>query len=108
MKEDENRRYRDPPDRALHNRRWRADPALFGAYGSLVAVPGGYAAAAMVGSGPTASLWTSRNGLEWVPVAGVDLSGLDLIGLVSDGRRALLIGTGPSGPKLWVSDGLQP
>ena len=90
---------------------WRGgpvSPALFGAYGSLVAVPGGYAAAAMVGSGPSASLWTSRDGLEWVPVAGVDLNGLDSIGLVSDGRRALLIGTGPSGPKLWVSDGLQP
>ena len=90
---------------------WQAgpeSPALFGAYPYLVSTPGGFAAAAMVGAGPTADLWTSRDGLDWVPVAGLNFAGVELTGLVSDGRHVLLSGVGPAGSSLWVSDGIKP
>ena len=71
-----------------------ASPALLGATISLVAAPGGFVAAGAVGAEP--GLWTSTDGMTWTPVAGVDLGGLDLSGVVSDGRHVLLIGSGGS------------
>lgn len=56
--------------------------------------------------GLDAHLWTSRKGLAWVPVAGVDLAGYQIVGLVSDGSHVLLSATGPSGAILLVSSGV--
>jgi hypothetical protein len=91
--------------------RWTADPssaALFGSYPTLVAAPGGYVAAGTVGS-TGSGLWTSRDGTDWVPVAGVSLvpaDQLQLLQLLSDGRHVLLIEAGPSGLTALVSSGL--
>ena len=91
---------------------WRAGPssaALFGAgIASLVAVPGGYVAAGTVGLSGS-GLWTSRDGTDWVPVAGVPLvpaDQLQFLQLLSDGRHVLLIESGPSGLSALVSSGL--
>jgi hypothetical protein len=88
---------------------WQAgpsSPALFGAYPSIVGAPGGYVAAGTVGQEPDARLWTSTNGVDWVPVAGVDLPGMGSVQLVSDGHHVLLSGSGDNGPVLLVSDGV--
>ena len=88
---------------------WRpgpSSPALFGAYASIVGAPGGYVAAGTVGHDPDARLWTSTNGTDWVQVAGVDLSGVSSVRLVSDGRHVLLSGSGDNGPVLLVSNGV--
>jgi hypothetical protein len=89
---------------------WRAGPpsaALFGAYASIVAAPGGYVAAGAVGDDPTARLWTSRDGLDWVEAAGVDLGGSSTVDVVSDGRHVIVVGAGSDGnPVLLVSDGV--
>jgi hypothetical protein len=89
---------------------WRAGPpsaALFGAYASIVAAPGGYVAAGSVGDDPTARLWTSTDGLEWVEVAGADLGGSSSVGVVSDGRHLLAVGIGGDrGLVLLVSNGI--
>ncbi len=78
---------------------WRAGPssaALFGVgIASLVAAPGGYVATGTVGT--AVGLWTSRNGIAWIPVAGVDLAAADESGLVSDGRHVLLIARSQNG-----------
>jgi hypothetical protein len=84
-----------------------SSPALFGAYATIVGAPGGYVAAGTVGLNPAGALWTSANGVNWVPVAGVDLPGASSIHLVSDGRHVLLSTTDDSGtPVLLVCDGL--
>ena len=88
---------------------WRqepASPALFGANAAIVAVPGGFVAAGTVGLDPGARLWTSTNGVEWVPVAGVDLRGVGSVELVSDGRHVLLAGGGDNGSVLLASNGV--
>jgi hypothetical protein len=80
-------------------------PALFGAEGvSLVRAPGGFVATGTVGT--AVGLWSSRDGLDWVPVAGVQLAGADESRLVSDGRHVLLLVSGPSGTRAFVSDGV--
>ena len=87
---------------------WRAgpsSPALFGAgISSLVPAPGGFLATGTVGT--AVGLWTSRDGLDWVPVAGVQLAGADESRLVSDGRHVLLLVSGQSGTRAFVSDGV--
>ncbi|MGC8633890.1 MAG: hypothetical protein ACP5VP_04375 [Candidatus Limnocylindrales bacterium] len=90
-----------------------SSPALFGAYPTLAAAPGGYVAAGTVGS-TGSGLWTSRDGTDWVPVAGVrlvpadQLQLLQRLQLLSDGRHVLLIEAGPSGLTALVSSGLTP
>ena len=67
----------------------------------VVASPGGYVAAGNVGLGPGASLWTSTDGIAWVPVAGVGLrSGASADQLVSDARPVLLVGRDANGASL--------
>ena len=89
---------------------WRAgpsSPALFGARiggTSLVAAPGGFVATGMVGS--EVELWTSRDGLDWVAVGGVDLTGVNESKLVSDGRHVLLVASGQSDTLALVSAGV--
>jgi hypothetical protein len=85
-----------------------ASPALFGAsLAAVVAAPGGYVASGTVGLDPPAHLWTSPNGIDWVEVDGVDLAGSSSLGLASDGRHVLAIGSGgDGGTVLLVSDGI--
>ncbi len=87
---------------------WRAgpsSPALFGAaISSLVPAPGGFVATGTVGT--TVGLWTSGDGLDWVPVGGVQLADASESRLVSDGRHVLLIANGQSGIRAFVSDGV--
>jgi hypothetical protein len=84
-----------------------SSPALFGAEGtSLVAAPGGFVATGSVG--PKVGLWTSRDGLDWVPVAGVQLGDARQSQVVSDGRHVLLVTTGQNGVRALVSAGLVP
>ena len=88
-------------------RSWQVGPpsaAMFGASGPIVALPGGYVAASAVGLQSEAHLWTSTNGIDWVPVAGLDLAGIDQVSLVSDGARALLIESGDAGQVVLVCD----
>ena len=89
---------------------WQAgpsSPALFGVEGiSLVAAPGGFVATGSVGT--AVGLWTSRDGLDWVPVAGVQLAGADESRLVSDGRHMLLVVNGQSGTRAFASAGMGP
>lgn len=76
-------------------------PPLFAATAMVVASPGGYVAAGNVGLGPGASLWTSTDGIAWVPVAGVGLrSGASADQLVSDARPVLLVGRDANGGSL--------
>ncbi len=76
-------------------------PPLFAATAMVVASPGGYVAAGSVGLGPGASLWTSTDGIAWVPVAGVGLrSGASADQLVSDARPVLLVGRDANGGSL--------
>jgi hypothetical protein len=84
-----------------------SSPVLFGAYAAIVGAPGGYIAAGTVGREPDARLWTSANAIDWVQVAGVDLSGVGSVQLVSDGRHVLLSGSGDNGPVLLVSNGVE-
>ena len=81
-------------------------PALFGAYPtSLVPAPGGFVATGTVGT--AVGLWTSGDGLDWVPVAGVQLADADESGLVSDGRHVLLhLVSGQSETRAFVSVGV--
>jgi|BarGraNGADG00312_1021997.scaffolds.fasta_scaffold07780_2 hypothetical protein len=87
---------------------WKAgasSPALFGAEGtSLVAAPGGFVATGSVGL--AVGLWTSRDGLDWVPVAGVQLADAEESRVVSDGRHVLLVATGQNGMRAFVSAGI--
>jgi hypothetical protein len=87
---------------------WRAGapgPALFGAEGiSLVRAPGGFVATGTVGT--AVGLWSSRGGLDWVPVAGVQLADADESRLVADGHHVLLIARGQSGARVLVSAGV--
>ena len=89
---------------------WRAGPpsaALFGASASIVAVPNGYVASGTVGQELTSRLWTSRDGLNWVEVAGVDVGDSSIVAVVSDGRHILAVGVGvDGGPLLLVSNGI--
>jgi hypothetical protein len=88
---------------------WRpepASPALFGANAAIVAAPGGFVAAGTVGLDPDARVWTSTNGVEWVPVAGVDLRGVGSVELVSDGRHVILAAGGDNGSVTFVSRGV--
>jgi hypothetical protein len=89
---------------------WRvsvSSPALFGAEGiSLVAAPGGFVATGSVGL--NVGLWTSRDGLDWVPVAGVQLADAEQSWVVSDGRHVLLLASGQNGTRAFVSAGLGP
>ncbi len=78
-------------------------PALFGAQAFIVGAPGGYFAAGLVGTNLEPQLWTSTNGAEWVPVAGVDLSSVLSFQLVSDDQHVLLYGTGKNAPLLLVT-----
>jgi hypothetical protein len=90
---------------------WHVQPAsaaLFGATATIVAAPGGYVAAGTVGTDPGAHLWTSTNGTDWVPVAGVDLGGASVDHLISDGSHVLLVGQDASGgPLALVSAGVE-
>jgi hypothetical protein len=61
---------------------------LRASWGSLVAAPGGYVATGSLGT--TVGLWTSRNGIDRLPVAEVDLATADESSLLSDGRHVLL------------------
>jgi hypothetical protein len=83
-----------------------SSPALFGAVTSLVAAPGGFVATGSVGL--KVGLWTSRDGLDWVPVAGVQLGDAEQSQVVSDGRHVLLVTTGQNGVRALVSAGLVP
>jgi hypothetical protein len=87
---------------------WKAgasSPALFGVEGiSLVAAPGGFVATGSVGL--AVRLWTSRDGLDWVPVAGVQLADAEESRVVSDGRHVLLVATGQNGMRAFVSAGI--
>jgi hypothetical protein len=87
---------------------WRAgpsSPALFGAgISSVVPAPGGFVATGTVGT--AVGLWTSRDGLDWVPVAGVQLADADESTLVSDGHHVLLIASGQNGARAFVSAGV--
>ena len=87
---------------------WRAgpsSPALFGAgISSLVAAPGGFVATGSVGL--AVGLWTSRDGLDWVPVAGVHLADAQESRVVSDGHHVLLVVSGQSGTRAFVSAGI--
>ena len=74
-----------------------ASPALFGAGPTIVAAPGGFVAAGGVGGGQSNGLWTSRDGLDWTPVAGVRLDPADQLQLLSDGQHVLLVENGQSG-----------
>jgi hypothetical protein len=89
---------------------WKAgasSPALFGVEGiSLVAAPGGFVATGSVGT--AVGLWTSRDGIDWVPVAGVQLADASESRLVSDGRHVLLVVNGQSGTRAFVSAGMGP
>ena len=84
---------------------WRAGPssaALFGAgIASLVAAPGGYVLTGTVGT--AVGLWTSRDGIAWIPVASVDLAAADESTLVSDGRHVLLIARSQNGAVAFVT-----
>ncbi len=88
---------------------WRAGPSSAALYGAaisaLVAAPGGYVAAGTVGSSGS-GLWTSRDGTDWVPVAGVDLTRADESTLVSDGHHVLLIASDQNGIRAFVSTGV--
>ena len=87
---------------------WRSaapSPALFGAFPmSLVAAPGGYVATGSVGL--ATELWTSPDGSHWDQVRGVDLSKVTLAWLASDGRRVILVATGPDTLVAMVSAGV--
>jgi hypothetical protein len=83
-----------------------SSPALFGAVTSLVAAPGGFVATGSVGL--KVGLWTSRDGLDWVPVAGVQLGDAEQSNVISDGRHVLLVATGTNGVSAFVSAGLVP
>jgi hypothetical protein len=56
--------------------------------------------------GTAVGLWTSRDGLDWVPVAGVQLADADESTLVSDGHHVLLIASGQNGARAFVSAGV--
>jgi hypothetical protein len=87
---------------------WQAgpfSPALFGVYPtSLVPAPGGFVATGTVGT--AVGLWSSRDGIDWVPVAGVQLADADESTLVSDGHHVLLIASGQNGTRAFVSAGV--
>ena len=83
-----------------------ASPALFGAYATVVAAPGGYIAAGTIGLDAGGRVWTSANGLDWVQVAGVDLSNATSVKLVSDGSHVVLVASGENGSQILVSDGV--
>jgi len=87
---------------------WQAgpsSPALYGVYPtSLVQAPGGFVATGTVGT--AVGLWSSRDGLDWVPVAGVQLAGADESHLVADGHHVLLIASGQNGAPVLVSAGV--
>ena len=87
---------------------WKAgasSPALFGVdVASLVTVPGGVVATGEVGT--QIGLWTARDGLDWVPAAGIDLTDMTASWLASDGRHALLVGSGPNGMVAFVTSGV--
>ncbi len=88
---------------------WHAgpsSPALFGAYAAIVGAPGGYLAVGTTGLDVTEHLWSSTDGTNWVPVAGVDLGSGSSATLVSDDHHVLLWFSGPSGLELLVSDGV--
>ena len=89
---------------------WRAgqsSPALFGASASIVGAPGGYVATGTVGFELASRLWTSTDGLDWVEVAGLDLRGISIFAVVSDGRHVLAVGVGgDDGLVVLVSSGI--
>jgi hypothetical protein len=88
---------------------WHAgpsSPALFGTYASIVGAPGGYLAVGTTGLDESEHLWSSTDGTNWVPVAGVDLGSASTATLVSDDHHVLLWISSPSGLELLVSDGV--
>jgi hypothetical protein len=88
---------------------WHAgpsSPALFGTNAAIVGAPGGYLAVGTTGLDVTEHLWSSSDGTNWVPVAGVDLGNGSSATLVSDDHHVLLWFSGPSGLELLVSDGV--
>lgn len=93
---------------------WRAgapSAALFGAYPAIVAVPGGYVGAGTVGLDAAARLWSSKDGFDWVEVAGVgvELAAGSSIELASDGRHVIAVGSDINGdPVMLVSNGIHP
>ena len=88
---------------------WRSEPpsaALFGTNPSVVAGPGGYVATGTIGLDTGARLWTSTDGVKWIPVAGANLAGIESPKVVSDGRHLLLWGDSGNGAVVLVSSGV--